>query len=215
MSAVLTPQLPTRVTPLSVTPTQVPTLPPRPFRWTLKQYRQLGKTGLFDNAKPMLIDGEIFLMVMPNPPHDTSLGKIDDWLRTVFTTGHSVRCQMGFDIGEDTDPGPDLAVVPGTRDDYRERTPTSAVLIVEVADSSLFFDTTTKAEKYATAKVPEYWVIDLENRQVIVFRDPVPLPAALGANAYRQRTTLGPTDTISPHAAPHASVTVADLLPAV
>ena len=189
--------------------------PPRSFRWTLKQYRELGKTGLFDHTRTMLIDGEIILMANPSNAHDTALGKTDDWLRTVFATGHHVRAQMGFDVGEDTDPSPDLAVVTGARADYQSGKPRVAVLIVEVADSSLFFDTTTKAEKYATAGVQDYWVIDLENRQLIVFRDPVPLPAALGANAYRQRTTHGPDATVSPLTAPQSSVKVADLLPVV
>ncbi len=87
------------------------------------------------------------------------------------------------------------------------------MLIVEVADSSLFLDTTTKAELYATAGVPDYWVIDLENRRLLVFRDPVPLPAGLGATAYQTHRAHAPHDTVSPLAAPTASVRVGDLLP--
>ena len=80
-------------------------------------------------------------------------------------------------------------------------------------ESSLFFDTTTKAELYATAGIPDYWVIDLENRQLLVYRDPVPLPAGLGATAYPTHLTFGPNDCVSPLAVPTASVKVADLLP--
>ncbi len=74
-------------------------------------------------------------------------------------------------------------------------------------------DTTTKAELYATAGVPDYWVIDLENRQLLIYRDPVALPAGLGATAYRTHLAFGPNDSVSPLAAPTASVKVADLLP--
>ena len=220
MTPVLTPSLPVAAptpAPVPVAPPVPPPPvvqpPPQPFRWTLADYHKLAKKGFLDDKRTVLIDGEIMLMTMPKPPHDTALGLTDDWLRTVFTTGCHVRNQMSFNVGEDTDPGPDLAVVTGGRKDYVAAAPRAALLIVEVADSSLFFDTTTKAEKYATAGVPDHWVIDLEHRELIVFRDPNPLPAGLGATAYRQRNTFGPDGTISPLAVPHASVKVADLLP--
>ena len=208
MSAIATPPRPV------VSP---PPAPPaagwRPYRWTIEAYRKLGPTGLFDDVKPMLIDGEIFTMVLPKPPHDTAHGLTEDWLRAVFVSGYHVRSQKGFDIGERTDPGPDLAVVPGSIRDYATRTPTTAVLIVEVSHTTLFMDTTTKAEWYATAGVPEYWVIDIENRRLLVFRDPVALPAGLGATAYQTHLAFGPDDTVSPLAAPNAAIKVADLLP--
>ena len=185
----------------------------KPFRWTIAQYRELGKLDVFHDLKTMLLDGEIYAMVMPSPPHDTALGLTENWLRSVFATGYHIRCQMGFDIGTHNDPGPDLAIVPGTIRDYSTRTPTTAVLVVEIAESSLFLDTTTKAELYATAGVPDYWVIDLENRELVIFRDPEPLPEGLGATAYRTRSTLGPDDSISPLAAPSFSVKISDLLP--
>jgi Uma2 family endonuclease len=187
--------------------------PPQPFRWTLEQYRELATVPSLEALRTMLLDGVIYTMPNPKPPHSGALSVTNDWLRTVFGTGFCVRVQMPFEIGGDTEPNPDLAVVVGSCRDYMTVNPTAAELVVEVADSSLFTDTTTKAEKYATAKVPEYWVIDLENRQLIVFREPVELPAGLGASAYRQRNTYGPDATVAPLAAPTAAVRVADLLP--
>ncbi len=217
MSAVLTPP---RSVPVAAPPAPavvlsppVPQLPPQPFRWTLKDYRDLDKIGFFHTRRTVLIDGEIILMPNPSNPHDVALGKTDDLLRTVFAPGHHVRCQMGFDIGDDTDPAPDLAVVTGGRSGYLTAKPSLAALVVEVAESSLFFDTTTKAEKYATAGVPEYWVIDLEHRLLHVLRDPVPLPQGLGATAYRTRLTLTEADAVSPLAAPRTTINITDLLP--
>ncbi len=215
------------MTPATITPPPQPLTPPngthatsetqpsewKPHRWTIAAYRKLGETGLFNDMKTMLIHGEVFTMTMPNPPHDVFLGILDDWLRTVFASGFHVRNQMGFDVGTDNDPGPDLAVVTGARKDYLDRTPTQAFLVVEVADSSLFIDTTTKAELYATAGVADYWVLDLNGRQLHIFRDPVTLPAGLGATAYRSHTIHVETDTVSPLGAPTASIRVADLLP--
>lgn len=186
---------------------------PTPFRWTIQQYQQLDKTHLFHDLHTMLIDGVFYVSPSANPPHDYSLGVASDWLWKLSPPGFHYRNQMGFDIGNDTDPTPDLALVPGEIRAYMNAHPSTAALIIEVADSSLFFDTTTKAEKYATAGVPDYWVIDLEHRELIVFRDPVPLPAGLGATAYRQRNTFGPDAVIAPLAAPTAFVKVADLLP--
>lgn len=186
---------------------------PQPARWTIAEYRRLGAAGAFADRRTILLYGEIFDMPVPNPPHDVALGQIDDWLRSVFTAGVHVRNQMGFDVGTDSDPGPDLAVVTGVRKDYSTAMPTAALLIVEIASSSLFVDTTTKAELYATAGIADYWVIDVDHRQLLVFRDPVPLPAGLGATAYQTRLTLAETDAISPLALPTAAVRVADLLP--
>jgi Uma2 family endonuclease len=186
---------------------------PQPYRWTLQGYRQLGRTGLFHDTKTMLINGEILTIGRHSPAHDTALTLTFEYLWAACPTGHHVRNQMALDVVTRNDPSPDLAVVQGSIRDYATRQATTAVLIVEVADSSLFLDSTTKAELYATAGVPEYWVVDLEHLQLLVFRDPVPLPAGLGATAYRSHFTLGPDETVSPIVAPAAVVKVADLLP--
>ena len=184
-------------------------------RWTIAEYQQMARAGLLDGKRTILIRGEVLTMPQPAPPHDTALSLAAEFLRKICPVGHYVRNQQSFNVGTDNDPGPDLAVVPGSIRDYATDAPTRALMVVEVAASSLFDDTTTKAELYATAGVPEYWVIDLEHRQLIVFRDPqpLPLPPGLGATAYKTHLTLGPTDTVSPLAAPAASVAVADLLP--
>jgi Uma2 family endonuclease len=107
---------------------------------------------------------------------------------------------------------PDLAVVAGRPGNHPNH-PTSAALVVEVSDTTHDTDITEKAERYATAGIADYWVLDLNSRRLLVFRDPVPLPAGLGVTAYRTHLTFGPTDRVSPLAAPVASILVGDLLP--
>ena len=204
---------PPPVQPVGTATPNPPSTGPAPWRWTIEQYRQLGPTRIFDGLKTMLLDGEIYTMTFPKPPHNTALNLTYEFLRAAFPTGHHVRNQMAFDIGTKDSPGPDLAIVTGSIRDYTARQPTSAVMIVEIADTSLALDTTTKAELYATAGVADYWVVDLENRQFIVFRDPKPLPKGLGATAYATRLTFGPNDSVSPLAAPNSTIRVADLLP--
>jgi len=201
------------MSPVVMTPQLASLSGPQPYRWTCDEYRTLRGTGRFNDCRVMLIDGIILTMPLPAPPHNLSVGLVDDWLRTVFTTGYHIRNQMAFDVGTQNDPGPDLAVITGSRRDLATRQATTAVLVIEVADSSLDLDTTTKAELYATAGVPDYWVIDLVNQQLIVFRDPEQLPSGLGATAYRTRQTFHHSDTVAPLANPTAIVKVADLLP--
>jgi Uma2 family endonuclease len=184
---------------------------PRPFRFSREQYYRLGELGVFDGRRVELVRGEIVLMSPINEPHMAGVTLTTDALKTAFGPGHYVRVQGPLNLGT-IDPEPDVAVVPGSPRDYAV-TPTTALLVVEVADTSFHYDTTTKAEEYATAGIIEYWVLDLVNRQLLVYRDPVPLPAGLGATAYRTRLTFGPTDWVAPLAAPNGPVQVADLLP--
>lgn len=211
MSAVLSPASPGAVTPPPRT--APPVAPPQPVRWSIGQYRELYKTGLFHDVKTMLIHGEVYVMPMPGPRHTLALTRSFRQLDRIFTHGSHVRRQDAFNVGTASDPGPDIAVVSGAPEDYPDSVPAEAHLIVEVSESTLLYDTTTKAELYATAGVPDYWVIDLESRQLLVYRDPAPLPAGLGATAYRSHAAYGPDATVSPLAAPAASVRVADLLP--
>ena len=120
-------------------------------RWTIQEYRQMARAGLLDGMRTILIHGEVLTMPMADPPHDTSLSLAFEFLQSFCPAGHYVRNQQSFDVGTENDPGPDLAIVPGSIRDYVADAPTRAILIVEVAASSLFDDTTTKAELYATA----------------------------------------------------------------
>jgi Uma2 family endonuclease len=205
MSAIVTPPVPAATPP--------PSNGSARQRWTVADYRRMAQAGLLDGKRTILIHGEILTVPMAAPPHDTALNLTAAFLASVCPPGHHVRNQQSFNVGTDNDPGPDLAIVPGSIRDYATDAPTQALLVVEVAATSIFEDTTTKAELYATAGVPDYWVIDLEHRQLIVFRDPHPLPTGLGATAYRTHLTFGPADRISPLAAPQASVQVAEMLP--
>jgi Uma2 family endonuclease len=87
---------------------------------------------------------------------------------------------------------------------------TTAALVIEVADTSPPYDATTKAELYAPAGIADYWVLDVDSRQLLVFRDPTPIPEG---GADRDQKTFGPNDSVSPLAAPNATFKVADLLP--
>jgi Uma2 family endonuclease len=182
---------------------------PHPFLWTRDQYMSLGKLGLFNGRRVELIKGEIFEMSPKGWPHVVGCRKTAEVLEKVFAgIGWVARQEPLATV--DSEPEPDVSVLPGRFEDYTDH-PSTALLIVEVADSSLDYYTTTKAELYATAGIADYWVLDVINSRLFVFRDPVPVAA--GGTAYRTHLTFGSRDSIAPLGAPDSSVQVADLLP--
>jgi Uma2 family endonuclease len=168
--------------------------------------------GWFEGQAVILVDGVILHMPPPNPPHDMATTLADYVLKATFTVGFTVRVQMGLVLGQTTDPVPDVAVVTGSPRDYVKH-PTTAVLVVEVSDSTLAYDRHDKASLYAAAGILDYWVINLVDHQVEVHRQPqkdVSQPFGFG---YADVRLYRPPDMIQPLAASAANISVADLLP--
>lgn len=198
------PPMPTR--------TRVPSGPPRDLKWTVEMFHFLGDLGMFEGRRAWLVDGVIVEEGQMNPPHRIARELTETALRGVFTTGWRVCVQMPLILGQTTDPEPDVAIVAGSPRGATAH-PTTAALVAEVSDSSLKYDTTTKLGVYAAGGISEYWVLDVTGRQLLVFRDPQPDAAHPHGHSYATRLTFGPTDRVSPLAAPAAGVTVSDLLP--
>src|SRR5262249_51704654 len=113
----------------------------------------------------------------------------------------------------DSEPEPDVAVVPGSRRDHTISHPSHPVLIVEVAESSLVFDRAEKGSLYARAGIADFWILNLPDQVLEVYRDPAAAPHAQYGHRYGATITLGPRDAVTPLAAPTAAIAVADLLP--
>jgi Uma2 family endonuclease len=160
--------------------------------------------GVFEGRRAMLIDGVILEEGPMNPPHAITLELVEAALRNVFATGWRIRSQSPLVLGQDLDPEPDFAVMPGSPRGSSGH-PTTAELVVEVADSSLDFDTNDKRLIYAKAGIREYWVVDINSRRLLVYRDPQ-------AGDYAAQQVLGPAETVTALAVPTAVVRVADLL---
>lgn len=186
---------------------------PLAMRWTVEQFNRMGDMGWFEGRRPFLLDGVIWDQGPMNPPHAVALELLDIAIRAAFGAGWRFRIQTPLTVDDHNDPFPDYAVVRGSPRDSNDSHPATASLIVEVADTSIRVDLTEKAERYATAGVADYWVLDLENRRLIVLRDPEPLPKGLGATAYRTQLVFAPTERVSPLAVAQASILVGDLLP--
>ncbi len=178
-------------------------------RWTRREYERLAAKGFFPPGRRVeLIDGIIYDMTPQNSLHATGYRLGQESLRTVFPaeSGYEIRGQLPLALGEDSEPEPDLAVVVGGIRDFRDGHPTTALLIVEIADSSLLHDRKQKIPLYARCGVPEAWLLNLPRKALEVYRNPVD-------GIYRTRMVLHAGDVIAPVARPEGSVRVADLLP--
>ncbi len=113
-------------------------------------------------------------------------------LTETFGSGWVVRSQMPVALDDESEPEPDVAVVQGGPRDYRDAHPTRPVLVVGIAD---------------------YWIVNLPDRRLEVYRGPVPDGAAPFGWRYGSALALGPEERVAPLAAPGANITVADLLP--
>lgn len=181
-------------------------------RWTRLEYDRMAEVGLFSpNERVELLEGEIIAVTPQQNPHAAYIGLIDGALRHAFGPSYWIRIQLPLIVDPDSEPEPDIAVVPGSPRDYVHDHPHTAVLVVEAADSTLAKDRTYKTRIYASAGIQEYWIVNLAERCLEVYRDPVNTPGQ--GSSYRSSQKLVPSDRIAPLAVSTATVAVADLLP--
>jgi hypothetical protein len=145
--------------------------------------------------------------------HYTAIQKTARALAAIFGSGWEVRTQGPIRLDDGSEPEPDVTVVPGSPDDYCSRHPSRPTLTVEVAESSLEIDRISKGSLYARAWLAEYWVLNLTDRVLEVYRKPVGDPSAPFGWRYAQRDVLAASARATPLAAPGSSIVVAALLP--
>ncbi len=179
------------------------TLEPQARTWTRREYYQLAEQGWFTGQRVQLIHGEIIQMPQQRHDHAAAICKAERILQDRFEPSHHVRNQAPLNVGADSDPEPDVAVVAGTIEDYSDH-PTTAILVVEVSDSSLRLDR-RKAALYAWAGVGEYWIINLPDQCLEVYRNPIAANEPGGEATYADRRVLGMDAEVTPHAAPSAT----------
>jgi len=179
----------------------------RPHRWTREAYERLGERGVIaPDERVELIDGDLVDVSPQSSLHATAIRKTEEALRRGFSRGFDLRVQLPLALSEIDEPEPDVAVVEGSIDDHRDAHPTTAVLVVEVADSSLEFDRTKRAAVYARAGIPDYWIVNLVDDQVEVYRDS-------DGELFGWKRTRRAGDSVSPQIQEEPSTAVDDLLP--
>ena len=181
-------------------------------QWSRAEYYKMAELGWFNGQRAELVDGEVVVVNPQNVPHYASITKVVNRLTHIFGDGFWVRAQGPLACGPSSEPEPDVAVVAGSIDDYTDH-PTSALLVVEVSDTSLRFDRTEKMGLYARCGIADYWIINLVDRAVEVHRDPIEDGSQPFGFRYREVVRLAATESIAPLAKPEASLAVADMLP--
>jgi Uma2 family endonuclease len=169
----------------------------------------MSELGILDpNERTELLAGQITLMAAQGTPHVTSLHLLANALRDQLGNTVLIRTQDPIQLDDFSEPEPDLAIATGTILDYAEQYPRPAdvYLVVEVADSTLKQDCEIKDKLYAQAGIADYWVLDLKNRQLHIFRNPTP-------TGYASHLILTAPNQISPLAFPNLTLALTSILP--
>jgi Uma2 family endonuclease len=182
-------------------------------RWKRVEYERLVDLGVFEGDPIELIGGQLIVAEPKGSPHATAVGMANDALHAVLPPGWIVRVQDPLALDDESAPEPDIALVRGSRADYRHAHPARPALAIEVAQSSLGFDRQQKGSLYARAGVQDYWIVNLVDGVLEVYRDAAPDASAPYGWRYRSIQTLSPPALVTPLVLPSSSIPVAALLP--
>lgn len=181
---------------------------PMRHRFTADEYERMGAAGLFgEDDRVELIEGEIVEMTPIGSRHAACVDRLTRLFATAVAERAIVRVQNPIRLGVRSEPQPDLALL-SPRDDFYARShpsPAEVLLVVEVSDTTAAWDRDVKAALYATAGIPETWVVDLIESGVHVFTGPSP-------EGYTDVHPASPGDTITTAALGGLAVAVADIL---
>jgi Uma2 family endonuclease len=184
-------------------------------RWiTRAEFEALMEAGVFPREERLeLLAGELTRREAVNTAHAVAVRLVQIALEQVLGAGYDVRPQLPLALSEFDMPFPDIAVVPGSPRDYLAQHPTIALLVVEVSEASLKTDRTVKGSLYASAGIPEYWILNLRERVLEVYREPAADARAVYGAAYRQQRIYTTGEPVSPLCAPDATLAVEQLMP--
>ncbi len=173
-------------------------------QWTMAEYHQMIAAGLLVDRRVELLNGQIIEMSPEGPEHTYRGETLAEWLRDRLRGRAYVREARPITL-DHSEPEPDIAVVRGDRSQFVQRHPGAADLfwVVEISRSTLATDLTHKRDLYARVGIPEYWVVDLVNRRVVVFRQPE-------AGRYSQAETVSDRP-IAPLAFPDCAIDLTQL----
>ena len=177
--------------------------------WTVAEYHQMIEAGILGADEQIeLIEGKIVEMSPQGPPHATTTGCVSEYFTQLLGNRVAIRIQVPVTLQPKSEPEPDIALVLPPQRRYRDHHPTEReiFLVIEIADSTIIGDREVKRKMYAKAGIADYWVIDVKNSYLFVFRNP-------RGETYLQEIELGRGDRVMPLAFPDVSVSVDELLP--
>lgn len=180
---------------------------PIPYVWTVDDYQKLGELESFYDKRIELIEGQIFHMSPMNDPHVFALIFLTNDLPRLAGNRYTVLVQAPITLNKHSQPAPDAILFHGDSSAYRRTLPKDAFLVIEVSDTTLRFDRTVKARLYAAANIPEYWIVNLNDRQIEVLKDPH------SEAGYTAKTIAKKGEILRPIAAPDLAIEVDKFFP--
>lgn len=176
-------------------------------RFSVDEYYRMAEVGILKpDEKLELIDGAILKMSPSGPTHASVTSSLEELLKELIGKRATVRVQFPIRLDDRNEPEPDIAVVQRGRYMTAHPAPADVFFLVEVADSSLLFDKRDKAELYARAGVPEYWLVDLPNRAFHIHREPA------DGKYQKINSITNADDAVSPAAFEDVAVKLKDVL---
>jgi Uma2 family endonuclease len=176
---------------------------------TVAEYYRMGEVGIIGpDERVELLDGQLIAIPPIGPPHGYSVTRLDAYFRQRFVGRAWITVQNPVRLDDVSEPQPDvmLSALPSERYAVAHPTPDEALLVVEVAQSSLPYDRGRKLRAYARRKVREYWIVDLRHEQVHVYREPA-------GEGYAVHHVAGRGEAVAPLAFPDDAVPVDEILP--
>lgn len=181
-------------------------------RWTRAEYEALVERGVFDGEPLELLGGQLIVAEPQGPYHASSVGRITDALKAVLPPGWIVREEKPVALDDESEPEPDIAVVRGSHGDYEAAHPSRPALVIEVAHTSLGFDRAAKASFYARAGIDDYWIVNLLDGALEVYRAPAPDAGAPSGWRYMSVEVVRSPGVVAPLAIPSTRIAIADLV---
>ena len=177
-------------------------------RFTVADFLRLAEIGfLADDERVELIRGEIIEMSPISEGHASTVMRLVSLLSRMFGQRALLSVQNPVQLDDATLPQPDVALLRPRDDFYGQRHPgpEDTLLLIEVSDTTLTYDRRVKTALYSAAGVMEYWIINLQKRQIEVYREPQ-------SEGYRTMTRYAPGETLSPLAFPEVQLDITEIL---
>jgi Uma2 family endonuclease len=177
-------------------------------RLRVEDYHRMVRAGVFDEDERLeLLEGVIVEMSPQSPRHALVITRLCDPQFASVGRDFIVRARLPLTLEPDSEPEPDMAIVRRAESGDRDRHPSTALAVFEVASDSLRKDRLAKAALYARAGIPEYVIVNLSDDCLEVHREPDP-----SARRYRTVTTLSGAERFESSAVPGFAFVVSDLL---
>jgi Uma2 family endonuclease len=143
-------------------------------KWTIHEYHAMIAAGLLETRQVELLCGEIIEMSPEGEPHAYFSSEAGEYLMRMLGDRAMVRPAKPITLPNQSEPEPDIAVVQRLGREYltHHPYPENIFWLIEYSDSTLDKDLQVKSQIYAEVQIPEYWVVDLKKRQLVIFRDP-------------------------------------------